>query len=292
MTVVKLASAEFVTDWMNFTARDLGKRTFSQVPHPDGTGVWMQGKPVHGYTIAYLNEFGARVMWNPQRDDMGVHIMYGGRVINKYLANQIGARAILAHHAKYGDICKRIDLAIDLRDTPLNIKTLFKQMSDGTAQTRVKTYNLITGNTGDTLYIGSRTSELFMRVYDKGMQMETADNWKRIELEIKGSRAIVVAREFGSRDDRGVFEMTKRLIAGMAQFDDATWRDVVGDLALRLGKAQDNEPDTAGWLLGQVAPAMAKYMNETGDFAVLDRFLMTVHALTGENSFLDNQSID
>lgn len=289
MTTAKLSHAEFVTDWMNFTARDLGKRVYAQVCYPDGTGVWQQTNPVHGYNVAYTNEFGVRVMWHTERDDMGIHAMYSGRVINKYLAASVTPRAILAHHAKFGDVCKRIDLAIDIRESDLSIVRLFNQLKDGTAQTRAKTFNLITGSTGDTLYVGSRTSDLFLRVYDKGAQLETGENWKRVELEVKGTRAIIVAREFASRDDNGVYKMTKSLIAGMAQFDDDTWRDLVGDLTLRLGKSQDNLPDTAGWILGQVAPAMARYMNETGDFTILDKFLLTVHALTGQAGNLTSE---
>jgi len=281
MFTAKLSHAEFVTDWMNFTAKELGKRVHAQVPMPDGIGTWQPTNAVHGYNVAYMNEFGARCMWSTEREDMGIHVMYPGKTINKYLAANITPRHILAHHANFGDVCKRIDLAIDVRDSQLSIVRLFNQLKSGDATTRAKTYNLITGNTGDTLYVGSRTSDLFLRIYDKGAQMLTSDNWKRVELEIKGTRAVIVAREFASRDDNGVFTMTKSLIAGMCQFDDDTWRSLVGDLALRLGKAQDNSADTAGWLLGQVAPAMARYMNETGDFDVLDKFLLTVHALTG-----------
>jgi DNA relaxase NicK len=49
---------------------------------------------------------------------------------------------------------------------------------------------------GSTLYIGSRQSDLFARLYDKGVEQAACvpGQWWRLELEIKHERALTVAR--------------------------------------------------------------------------------------------------
>lgn len=101
--------------------------------------------------------------------------------------------------------CSRLDLAVDVdldqvtlhlardlyenvhRLPPLNgrpVKSTLIQNSDG----------------GSTLYIGSRQSDLFARAYDKGVEQAThgPGRWYRFELEVKGDRALTVARTLHS----------------------------------------------------------------------------------------------
>lgn len=286
---------EFCADWLNFTGKHSDTRAniyeyAKGIIQPD----WIDAVAVHGYQLALENRLGCRIMWHTRRAEMGIHIMYSGKCLNRYAAEGITALDILYHHAFFGDICKRVDLAIDAREMGLDIPHLYKLLNQlinaNPAITTAKSWNLITGTTGDTLYVGSRTSEMFMRVYDKARQLGQVGDWKRIELEIKGSRAIQVARDFttGKID---MAEYTRKLIAGYARFPDAVWREVVGDMVMMIGKAKDETPDTEKWLLSQVAPAMAKYMNATKNAAIVEKFLAVVHSLTDVDTFDNGDGI-
>jgi hypothetical protein len=65
---------------------------------------------------------------------------------------------------------------------------------------------IVNGNGGSTAYIGARASEQFGRVYDKGVQSNSAPpgTWWRWELELKGRAAWSVASQLNRIDDPGV----------------------------------------------------------------------------------------
>lgn len=52
---------------------------------------------------------------------------------------------------------------------------------------------------GYTVYMGTRQSEVYLRVYDKKLEQNVSFDWVRWELEIKGDKADVVAKELIER---------------------------------------------------------------------------------------------
>ena len=108
----------------------------------------------------------------------------------------------------------RIDLAIDDKralgkNNSLKLTTLAKKISKGECDTKIKNYDHIKGNQGETLYIGSRESETFYRFYDKRAQVikknkgemdELPNNWIRYEIEIKGKKANELANIIASEE--------------------------------------------------------------------------------------------
>lgn len=89
--------------------------------------------------------------------------------------------------------CSRIDVAVDVYLNPEVpsltrdvYQTLFhKPPGNGRPAKRTLILN---SDGGSTLYIGSRVSDRFARIYDKGIEQQTAPagNWYRFELEVKG----------------------------------------------------------------------------------------------------------
>jgi len=277
-----ITKLEFTADWMNYTAKHNDSRhSIYEYAMGINSPEWVDAIAVHGYQLAIENRLGCRVMWHTRRSEMGIHIMYSGKCLNRYRQEGITSNDIVRHHAFFGDICKRIDIALDGKDSGLDIKRLYRMLTKNTiAITKSKQYNLITGSSGDTLYIGSRTSEQFMRIYDKAAEQHQDGDWKRIELELKGSRAIEVARQYAINGEVAMVDQGKALIKGFANFPDEVWQELTGDLVAMIGKSKDETPDTYKWLLTQVAPTMARYMNSTGDPTVIEKFLAVVHSLT------------
>jgi DNA relaxase NicK len=108
----------------------------------------------------------------------------------------------------YGLKCRRLDLFKDDRSGILNIEELERKLEDGECTTHAQEYERRSkkarGMGGkritDTLNIGSRRSESFMRIYDKTLESRPKgrkiDEWRRehghhirVELELKGKRA-------------------------------------------------------------------------------------------------------
>lgn len=219
-------------------------------------------------------------MRNPKRRDMGVHIAYSGRTLNTYRDNGVEPLDIVRRHLARHATFSRIDLAFDLRNTPLDIRGMYDQLFDGRATTKAKSYNLLTGSDGGaTLYIGSRQSECFLRVYDKGVESGEGGNWKRIELELKGSKAQFAAFTMAHSPNEQAFKWAQGALKGYATFEDPTWAALCAADTILLSRANKPETDTRKWLIDQVAPAMAKYMNRTGDYKLLADFMAVLSAL-------------
>ena len=95
----------------------------------------------------------------------------------------------------------RIDLAHDVFDAPQYYVDFFLRRYDQGAFTTYRNPPKISqaGNwltpdqKGRTLYIGSRTTGLYLRIYEKGKQLESADKptWVRIEAELKSNDRII-----------------------------------------------------------------------------------------------------
>jgi len=279
-------------DWLNFTAHIGTSVLLHPTAYPIAHPRPVRATPVHGYTSARMNRLGARWMWANERAEMGCHIMYSGRALKLYAREGIDALAILRRHLSFGDICKRLDLAIDVHDGGLKFSELRACLERDRATTRAKTYNSVTGTSGETLYIGSRISDQFLRIYDKAAEQHIDGNWKRIELELKGSRALQMARELAIQDTAYAQERTRTMIKAFIDFPLPSWKDIIGNTAIGMGKAQDNLPDTKQWLITQCAPAMARYIHETGDEMIIADFLdvvdVTTRSLTINSDKIDN----
>lgn len=263
-------------DWLNFTA----SWTKNKLPREHAYPVlcqFSQVKALHGYREAIQNTLGTRIMWNDDRRDMGVHVMYSGGTLNAHLDNGITAQQIAAFHRENGDSCRRIDVAIDVIDGKLDIKAHYELIDHGYNLPNKRKSTLMQSGSGVTMYIGSRTSDLFMRVYDKGAERGTDDNWKRVEIEVKGNRAMFFCNMLVNEDQLAVGETARQVIKGMADFPTMAWQKIVGDEPLTLTKGENRDKDTRRWLLEQVAPAMGRYLAASGDDDLIEAFMGIVN---------------
>jgi len=265
----------FTYDWISVTCKTRPDYKWFEYAYPSEL-LSIEDKPAHGYNRCRCTACLCRVQWHTERTEMGHHCTYSGQSLNVHENNGIAKERILKYHVARGNKFTRLDVALDVRDSALNIRSLAAQLKRGSAQTRFQTWNLIDGNNGQTLYMGSRQSEQFLRIYDKGMEQQDGSNWKRIELEMKGSRAQAFAEMSANRDNNATAEATRRAIKHLVDFNGPTWRDIVGDLAIGIAKAKEGQTDTVAWLISSVAPAMGKYIAKFGDSGLTEKFLMVV----------------
>lgn len=269
----------FSVDWINYTALELGTRVLSVVPYPGKDQTWEPSTPSKGYNNALQNKQGVKISWHNKRDDMGVHVQYSGQTLNKYSAEGASARMIAIHHNLSHDRCTRIDLALDARDERLQISSLAAIVKHSTENLKIKSFShIISQDGGETLYLGSRQSEQYIRVYNKAAEQNIEGDWIRIELELKGSRAHEIGAQLALKGDGDMTAIARGMIKNLADFQDQNWQRIVGEMAVSIGKARVNEPDTKGWLLGSVAPAMGRYIRETDDQSIVEDFLAIVDA--------------
>lgn len=272
-------------DWISYTSHN----TFNGHVHPripfNPTFETISTTPRFGYRQALKTRNSAIVMFDGSTETMGTHYIYSGEAIKRISADaKDGGFSILEYHEGQGDKCTRIDLAIDVFDKPLfiqQIKTLAEtNQFTGTAH---KTTTLQSSDgSGITIYVGSRTSERFVRIYDKAAQLGQDGAWTRIECEVKGDSARAVARAVMGNGVSGISVVGKSVIRRVCDFACEDWRAVLHGAHIPIGTPKIEEKKTEEWLLSQVATALARFENEYPEKKICERFWRKVEALLSE----------
>lgn len=229
---------------------------------------WIAQKPRNGYSVVLCaaDRTGLCVMASEPNSPMGVHISWSGSALR-----EVEPRSVLRSALAAGGIVRRIDLAIDVPET-LDERALYADLKRGAAVTSSRKHQLITSDTGWTIYVGSRTSEKFLRIYDKQAEAGLEQPLTRIELECKNDYAEGIAQHV---DQEGYYGFPA-IIRGFCDFpDDPMWVKHLTSPTLSAGiPKKEKTSDTKRWLMESVAPALAKVLAQDHDFYV--SFLLKV----------------
>jgi Replication initiation factor len=250
-------------DWISVTSRSWGA-----MPHNDLDGQKTQKtKGAMGYTQArkYIVS-GVLVMHNPDNPKMGQHIVYSGNSLS--ILEHLGTKSIeiLKYHLDEGHMIARLDIAIDVYDSSLSIESLAAQVKEKKHNTNSKKHLHIVGSEGETLYIGSlKNRKKLLRIYDKGKEKNTGENWKRIELEMHGKPATMAGKEIII----GGLQVIPAIIKAYCDYpEDEVWVSIIGNEYISIRVNEEKTNDTIKWLFETVAPAFARQ-------ALADKTLIT-----------------
>ena len=275
----------FSIDWLHINEPHTPATKLHRTTYPTmGEMRMVPTTPTFGYAVGWQNPYGARIMSNDNRQDMGVFVGYSSSTIRTY-AEKINVLGIdiLRWHIHQHHSVSRIDLALDLYNTGAKLTELYELLDTGKYSGTAKTFTHITSaNGGETVYIGSRSSDVFIRVYNKAAEQRVSEDWLRIELEIKGKVATPIARQLcNSAADNQLYTVAKSLLFRSAQCEHKLWHilDKIG--TVELATADKKEKDTTKWLLETVALSMAKQCQAAGNFDLLNAFTDKVVALSG-----------
>ena len=189
----------------------------------------------------------------------------------------------------------RVDYAIDDHRDRITLDRIREAEASGGLVTRWQGMNVIENRrrgelTGWTVYLGSRSSQGFMRFYDKAGEQRhkgnaAAGSWVRCELETKSKLADALAREVLRIGSRAVIEqINRRLRFTEPTGDDSNkrrwapaqwWASFIGSIrpgpSLLCGeKVEVTISRMAAWVEKQAGPALATLlMADGGDLARL-----------------------
>lgn len=181
------------------------------------------GKGHNGYTTSYNfgSDTGVSVMWNQARKDMGILIEFtaSGKALYESLAEMHGLKVdwyqiIKKLYKEYDGHLSRIDIATDLMNYGFSVNDISLRLKDQKSYFLNAQGNKIssnrfkivgTTNEAQTLYVGSRKSDAFLRIYDKKIEQSRPDglyrtlarectDWVRVESEFKHR----LAKEIGT----------------------------------------------------------------------------------------------
>lgn len=277
-----MAENSVCIDWLSFTAPHRSQLPGVIVPPWEESINGQADIGRFGYRKALRFHSGLIVMYDGSTPTMGQHFIYSGRAIMNSIANNNdGGLSILDWHNSQGHKCTRIDLAIDVPDGQELIETISKMAETRSFRGTAHTATTIRSSDGEglTIYVGSRISERFVRVYNKSAQLGQQGHWTRIEVEIKGDSARAVARAILGAGNGGLDMVARSVISRVCTFDCPSWQKVFEGETLTIGTPKIEEKATEEWLLGQVVAALVKFERQNPDKQIIQRFWDKVEML-------------
>jgi len=255
-------------DWLAFT--------FKEDSYDSGT--WIRRftsdkgsipiTPTNGYRSAYRSAHKVDVMWNVDRAEMGYHVIIAGTAIRNICEHmELEQKALLETVLHAGGSITRLDLAKDLRGREISLDKVYKDLEKGRSTGSARTFSQIHSvNGGNTVYVGSRQSEKFVRIYDKAAQIgDTNERWFRFELELKG----VVARSLCNylRTTERWDSAFDTIALHMVDLpNNVHWKEFFSSDFIPVGLPKvEKSSDREKWIDTQVTPAVVKHYMENRD---------------------------
>lgn len=138
--------------------------------------------PMKGYQYGFEDwGTGAKIAIGSNLDEQGVAISFSGKAVDKHIN--------LRQHALFalddGWRCSRMDVAFDIINSEIDVDEFAGAYIDAHPMPAKRKRAYFADRGGSTLYIGSRFSSKYLRVYDKGAQQKNGLDWVRVELELK-----------------------------------------------------------------------------------------------------------
>lgn len=209
---------------------------------------------IYGYTRVFRYDDGRLEMSNPLRPHMGTHVIVSGSALRecevRYGHSVFGQFVWYHSRARI----RRLDIAIDVRDSGMKVGELSEHIRRGWCATRQKSAPAWVDalNEGETQYIGKKSSSSYLKIYDKAAEQKVDGEWIRIEATFQKRRAVPAARALASGAS------IQSLILSVADFPrHDVWRKIMTERAEYV-RPEQKASETEAWLLKTVAPALAR----------------------------------
>lgn len=230
---MKDLSEKMTIDWIAFSV-SVSDQNFQRVLSlGDGHKVEQFDYGRYGYNSSYRMLDGAWVYWHTSKPEAKIHV-----VLNSTSLALMDWRPLqlINRIRDWGAKFKRIDIALDDTGALLDIEVMYDKLRSGEVQTRfrkvkrVESCNLDEADKlGRTINIGQRSSQSFVRVYDKRAEQLAKDvdaddlpeHWVRVELELKGKKCEAFSDLLGGTAMGGQMtagEMVGNLLYGLLDF--------------------------------------------------------------------------
>lgn len=203
-------------------------------------------------------EDGRKSYVNPLHPEWGTHIVWSGSAL---ASCPIAPESLVTSLFNANFSFSRIDFAIDAKGFNLKPSDATEYIEKKEIKTRAKQFPLWRDAQikGYTQYIGKKSSEIYMRIYDKAAEMGIQQDWTRVEIVVRGDRARVAAERVVSDTD------FRSIVNGYANFNTwKEWSEVMEAEAVKL-PADRSTSQTLQWLLRSCAPSLAREMVISGD---------------------------
>lgn len=146
----------------------------------------------YGYECSAIVADSGRVYWSLHNPRMGVHLSLPSSAISSLTGDAAG---LLLELVGLGVKVTRIDFAFDDKSGLLDLAQVAGSVRAGNYVSRSRKWTFLENDEGgQTWAFGRRSSDSFIRTYDKAAEQHVDGHWVRVELELKGERAEAAVR--------------------------------------------------------------------------------------------------
>jgi hypothetical protein len=274
-------------DWLAFTFKGDTHEAAAWIRLLASDTAAMAITPTNGYRAAYRTTDGIVVQWNVDREEMGRHVIIAGSAIRHVLEyHELDQTALIQTVLNAGGSITRLDLAKDVQGVTVSLDEIYKAMERGEHSGNARSFSQIHSlGGGNTIYVGSRQSEKFIRIYDKAAQSQlTGERWYRFELETKG----MVARALASLLSENSQWASAFATIALAMVDlpsNRHYRAFFADAFTPIGIPKlEKKSDREMWIETQVTPAVAKHLVEYPDSEAVKRLVALLDLIRGQGN--------
>jgi hypothetical protein len=266
-------------DWLAVTFKEFERETETFIRTYASAPTVQDMSARNGYTVATMDGNGVQLLWNPDYSSMGHHAVFGGSSLrNLFTSGVVSPHSLLRACIDAGGSISRLDLAKDLTEQPIDYEKVYQSLKQGhNGGTARNISRLESADGGTTIYVGSRQSERFVRLYDKAIEQKLPNAiWARLEVETKGmvARAVATALLSNSRwsdaFDAAVVAMVGDVQkAGLAEFFPG------GRVPIGLPKIE-RQTDREMWIETQVISAVSRHFIDNPNSEAVARLRQTL----------------
>lgn len=242
-----------------------------------------------GFTKTY-NMLWCTAHVDPKRRQQKIGVRFTGENMTTY-RELGGTDARLMEFIKHNNgNPTRIDIAFDMFDFGIEPLRVYQDWLTGKVRTRARTAKPFTKSvrnadgtvtSASTLYIGSRTSPVMVRIYEKGKETGTGIDWVRIELEIKDTKAAAVLNDINRF---GVEKVGRTLLSeAMPGMPYKFWRELMKGGSVALEAVGRRKSARQVWLENIILPMIGDELNAEWEGEEITGLTQAVEALLRQN---------
>lgn len=227
-------------DWLSATfAKDFDFHRFEK-----WTGEFKQnGRGVAGYNVGYKSDYGALAM-TEGTEAQGVHVILTADVLAVARSDSFSDNALAKFVQFWGGKASRVDVAVDIWNGGIGVNDLIKAYEDGAVMTPAKSARQTReiGADGNTLYLGSPSSDRMFRAYNKAAEvgLEFFD-WLRLELQTRKDRSKALLTALAEQENTTA--VVSKAIADYCDWPDPRYQTALSDQNAQIELLPRNAPN-------------------------------------------------
>lgn len=226
-------------------------------------GKWdVVGAGPHGYQTMLRSELGATCLLHGPVNQ-GVHVVLKGQPLALMRDDNVNDAELMWFMSQHAGKPSRIDVCVNMFEASTTVTDLWELWRQKKVKTRsrmAKRFECLPDEgTDDGFYVGSKDSDKFMRIYNKGRQVADKDAWVRLELVCLKMNARAISHDL-ARKDVSTRVTINRAILNHAEFENGEYLEALADNDTTLRKVPRELPNFWAWMKTQVVPAIVSRM--------------------------------